>query len=166
MLARRTVEEFVSTGKIIRPPSDLPDLLKTRAACFVSIKTLDGDLRGCIGTVEPVQDTLAQEIITNAVSAATRDPRFAPVRADELKHLKYSVDVLSEPEPCDIDDLDPKIYGVIVEHESGYPRGLLLPALPGVETSQQQVEIAARKAGLDPNGKLKLFRFRADRYSE
>ena len=166
VLARRTVEEFVSTGSIIRPPSDLPDLLKARAACFVSIKTLEGDLRGCIGTVEPVKNTLAEEIIGNAVSAATRDPRFAPVRADELTNLRYSVDVLSEPEPCNVEDLDPKIYGVIVEHESGYPRGLLLPALPGVETSQQQVEIAARKAGLDPNGKVKLFRFRADRYSE
>lgn len=165
-LARRTVETFVGAQQIIPPPSDLPDLFKTRAACFVSIKTLAGDLRGCIGTVEPVKNTLAEEIIGSAVSAATRDPRFAPVRADELANLKYSVDVLSEPEPCEIEDLDPKIYGVIVEHESGYPRGLLLPALQGVETSQQQVEIAARKAGLDPNGTLKLFRFRSDRYSE
>jgi AmmeMemoRadiSam system protein A/AmmeMemoRadiSam system protein B len=165
-LARETVEAFVKKGKIIQPPADLPIDFKARAGCFVSIKTYSGDLRGCIGTVEPLKNTLAEEIIHNAVSAANRDPRFAPVRADELANLKYSVDVLSEPEPCTLEDLDPKIYGLIVEHESGYPRGLLLPNLQGVETAKQQVDIAARKAGLDPNEKLKLFRFRADRYSE
>jgi AmmeMemoRadiSam system protein A len=165
-IARRTVETFINTKKIIDPPDDLPDLFKARAGCFVSIKTSGRELRGCIGTVEPVNNTLAEEIIYNAVSAATRDPRFAPVRADELANLKYSVDVLSEPEPCTLEDLDPNIYGVIVEHESGSPRGLLLPNLQGVNTAAQQVEIAARKAGLDPKGNLKLFRFRADRYSE
>jgi AMMECR1 domain-containing protein len=88
------------------------------------------------------------------------------VRADELANLRYSVDVLSEPELCTLADLDPKRYGVIVEHESGYPRGLLLPNLQGVETATQQLDIAARKAGIDPKGNLKLFRFTADRYSE
>ena len=165
-LARRAIETFVTTKKIIPPPVDLPDIFQTRAGCFVSIKTRDGELRGCIGTVQPVNDSLAGELIHNAVSAATRDPRFAPVRADELATLKYSVDVLSQPEPCQLEDLDPHLYGVIVEHESGYPRGLLLPNLPGVDTSAQQVEIAARKAGLDLDEKLKLFRFRAHRFSE
>ena len=165
-LARLTIETFLNTGKIIAPPHDLPDFFRARAGCFVSIKTHNGDLRGCIGTVEPVKNTLAEEIIDNAVSAATRDPRFPPVRADELANLRYSVDVLSEPEPCTLADLDPKLYGVIVEHESGYPRGLLLPNLQGVETPRQQVDIAARKAGIDPKEKLKLFRFRSDRFSE
>jgi AmmeMemoRadiSam system protein A/AmmeMemoRadiSam system protein B len=165
-LARLTTETFVNIGKIIAPPHHLPDFFKARAGCFVSIKTLGGDLRGCIGTVEPVKNTLAEEIIYNAVSAATRDPRFSPVRADELGNLKYSVDVLSEPDACTLEDLDPKIYGVIVEHESGFPRGLLLPNLKGVESARQQVDIAARKAGIDPKGNLKLFRFRADRYPE
>jgi AmmeMemoRadiSam system protein A/AmmeMemoRadiSam system protein B len=165
-LARRTIETFVTTGRIIDRPDDLPDLFKARAGCFVSIKTHDGDLRGCIGTVEPVKRTLAEEIIYNAISAATRDPRFTPVRADELAHLKYSVDVLSEPEPCDLEDLDPRIYGVIVEQERGHLRGLLLPNLPGVDTASQQVDIAARKAGFNPKGNMKLFRFGADRFSE
>jgi len=165
-LARFTIETFVTTGKIISPPNDLPDFFSTRAGCFVSIKTHEGDLRGCIGTVEPVKATLAEEIIYNAVSAAMRDPRFEPVRADELAQLKYSVDVLSEPEPCTLEDLDPRIYGVIVEDESGYPRGLLLPNLQGIESAKQQLDIAARKAGLDPKRSLNLFRFRADRYSE
>jgi AmmeMemoRadiSam system protein A/AmmeMemoRadiSam system protein B len=165
-LARRTIESFVSTGKIIAPPEDLAEFFKAHAGCFVSIKTRDGDLRGCIGTVEPARDTLAEEIIQNAVSAATRDPRFAPVRKDELGNLRYSVDVLSEPEPCTLAELDPRVYGVIVEHKSGYPRGLLLPNLEGIDTAAEQVAIAARKAGLDPHGDLKFFRFRADRYGE
>ncbi|HYW73022.1 MAG TPA: AmmeMemoRadiSam system protein A [Pyrinomonadaceae bacterium] len=165
-LARSAIEVFANTGKIIKPADDLPDFFTARAGCFVSIKTLDGDLRGCIGTIEASQDTLAEEIIYNAVSAATRDPRFTPVRADELPNLKYSVDVLSEPEPCNLEDLNPNVYGVIVEDESGYPRGLLLPNLAGIDTAAQQVEIAARKAGIAPNAPRKLFRFRAHRYRE
>jgi AmmeMemoRadiSam system protein A len=178
MLARRTIETFVTTREVIRAPgppataggSDKPDhlsdLIAARAGCFVSIKTLDGDLRGCIGTIDPVKDTLAEEVITNAISAATHDPRFSPVKKDELPNLKYSVDVLSAPEPCSVDDLDPQIYGVIVEDESGLRRGLLLPNLEGINTAAQQIEIASRKAGIASGTPIKLFRFRAERYSE
>ena len=174
-LARRTIETFITTGTIIDAPgppataggSDkTPDLLSARAGCFVSIKTRAGDLRGCIGTVDPEKDTLAEEIITNAINAATRDPRFSPVRRNELPGLKYSVDVLSAPAPCTLDDLNPKIYGVIVQDESGFRRGLLLPNLEGIDTNTHQVEIASRKAGIGPGTPVKLFRFRADRYSE
>jgi AmmeMemoRadiSam system protein A len=160
------IETFVREGTIITPPANLPDEFSARAGCFVSIKTRDGDLRGCIGTVDPVNDTLAEEIITNAVSSATRDPRFSPVRPDELPNLKYSVDVLSAPELCNLDDLDPKIYGVIVEDEIGFRRGLLLPNLAGITSAADQVEIASRKAGIPPETRVKLFRFRSDRYSE
>jgi len=165
-LARHTIETFIKTNTVIDPPDDLPDLFNARAGCFVSIKTGEDDLRGCIGTIEPVKDTLAEEIIANAISAATRDPRFPPVRADELPGLKYSVDVLSAPEPCALEDLDPRIYGVIVEDESGIRRGLLLPDLAGIDTARQQVDIASRKAGLPPRANVKLFRFSAERYSE
>ncbi|HBB98164.1 MAG TPA: AmmeMemoRadiSam system protein A [Blastocatellia bacterium] len=165
-LARRTIETFITSSKVIDPPDGLPDLFNARAGCFVSIKTRDGDLRGCIGTIDPVKDTLGEEIIANAISAATRDPRFTPVGAAELPNLRYSVDVLSAPEPCSLDDLDPKIYGVIVEDESGFHRGLLLPDLEGIDTAEQQIEIALGKAGLAPNAAVKLFRFRAERYSE
>jgi AmmeMemoRadiSam system protein A len=160
------IETFVATGKVADPPEPLSDLLAARAGCFVSIKTVDGDLRGCIGTVEPVTDTLAEEIIANAVNAATRDPRFPPVDKAELPNLKYSVDVLSAPESTTLGELDPKIYGVIVEDEGGSHRGLLLPNLAGIDSAIQQVEIAARKAGIKPNPNLRLYRFRSDRYSE
>jgi len=165
-LARLTIETFVKTGTIIHPPENLPDFFQARAGCFVSIKTRAGDLRGCIGTIDPARNTLADEIIWNAVSAATHDPRFSPVSAGELPDLRYSVDVLSAPEPCTREDLDPNIYGVIVQHVSGFPRGLLLPQLEGIDTAAQQVEIAARKAGITMSDQIKLFRFRSDRYSE
>src|SRR5262249_24590211 len=117
-------------------------------------------------TIDPVKDTLAEEIIANAVSAATLDPRFSPVRPDELLNLKYSVDVLSVPEPATLESLDPKVYGVIVADENGAQRGLLLPNLPGINTAERQVELASRKAGLPQGAKVTLYRFRAERYSE
>ncbi|MGB9178540.1 MAG: AmmeMemoRadiSam system protein A [Pyrinomonadaceae bacterium] len=166
-LARRTIETFVREGVVIeKPETDDNPLLDQRAACFVSIKTLDGDLRGCIGTIEPTQETLAEELIANSISAATRDPRFPPVASHELSNLRYSVDVLHAPEPARFEELDPKSYGVIVEDEAGLYRGLLLPDLPGVETVEQQVEIAARKAGIRQSTPLKLSRFRVERFRE
>src|SRR5258706_2003838 len=165
-LARTVVETFVKEGSMVPAPKEPSDLLSQRAGCFVSIKTLAGELRGCIGTIYPLKDSLAEEIILNAISAATRDPRFAPVRKDELPGLKYSVDVLSQPEAAKLSGLDPKVYGVIVEDKKGLRRGLLLPNLKGIETAAQQVEIASRKAGISVGDELKLWRFRAERYQE
>jgi AmmeMemoRadiSam system protein A/AmmeMemoRadiSam system protein B len=165
-LARRTVETFVLAGTQIKPPENPSGLLAERAACFVSIKTRDGDLRGCIGTIEPVRDTLAEELIANAINAATRDPRFLPVSASELPNLRYSVDILSASEPAKLEELDPAVYGVIVEDESGLRRGLLLPDIEGVDTASKQVEIASRKAGIPPGTPVKLSRFRAQRFRE
>jgi AmmeMemoRadiSam system protein A len=166
-LARRTVETFVREGRLVEVPNAADDsLLGARAACFVSIKTYEGDLRGCIGTVEPTKPTLAEELIHNAISAATRDPRFLPVSPSELPHLRYSVDVLSSPEPTRFQDLNPKTYGLIVEDRRGR-RGLLLPDLEGVETAEQQFQITARKAGIAPGAEdVKLYRFRVRRYGE
>lgn len=165
-LARRTVETFVREGRIIEKPPESSALLSERAACFVSIKTDEGELRGCIGTIEPVKETLAEELIANAISAATRDPRFPPIEPGELTYLCYSVDVLSRPEPARFEDLDPTCYGVIVEDEDGMHRGLLLPDLEGINTASQQVEIAARKAGITPGSSLRFSRFRVERFRE
>lgn len=165
-LARLAVETFVLTGKPIAAPEDTSPLLSARAPCFVSIKTHTGDLRGCIGTIEPVKENLAEELIANAINAATRDPRFDPVSEDELKDLRYSVDILAAAEPATVEDLNPKVYGVIVEDVSGRLRGLLLPDIAGVESPSQQVEIAARKAGIPHGTPLKISRFRVDRYPE
>ena len=165
-VAREVVEKFVRTGSQVKPPENPSGLLAVRAACFVSIKTRDGDLRGCIGTIEPSRDTLVEELIANAISAATRDPRFMPVSANELSHLRYSVDILSTPEPATFEELDPAVYGVIVEDEEGRRRGLLLPDIDGVDSSARQVEIASRKAGIAPGTPVKLSRFRVERFCE
>jgi AmmeMemoRadiSam system protein A/AmmeMemoRadiSam system protein B len=165
-LAREAVETFVRSGKQVSVPHDSSGLLSARAACFVSIKTAGGDLRGCIGTIEPARESLGEEIIANAISAATRDPRFDPVSAGELEGLRYSVDILSAPEPATMATLDPAVYGVIVKDESGLRRGLLLPAIEGIDTVAKQVEIASRKAGIGPDEPVELSRFRVDRFRE
>jgi AmmeMemoRadiSam system protein A len=165
-LARRAVETFTQTGELIEPITSSSGLLGARAPCFVCLKMRDGELRGCIGTIEAAKETLAAEIVANAVSAATSDPRFDPVTESELADLTYSVDVLLPAEPAAMDELDPSVYGVIVEDENETRRGLLLPDIPGVETAVQQVEIAKRKAGISPETPVKLSRFRVERYRE
>ncbi|MFC1911537.1 AmmeMemoRadiSam system protein B [Chloroflexota bacterium] len=161
-LARKTVETYVKEGKIPPPPGRLTREMKERAGVFVSIHKL-GDLRGCIGTFEPKQKNVAAEIMNNAISSATRDPRFPPVSPEELEHLDYKVDVLTTPEPvADESHLDSKKYGVIVE--SGFRRGLLLPDLEGVDTVDYQIDICRQKAGIAPDEPIKLYRFEVKRY--
>lgn len=147
-LARQGIERFVRDHAPLTVPSDLPaEMLDRRAGVFVSIHK-HGRLRGCIGTIGPVTNSIAEEIARNAISACSEDPRFPPVRDDELDQLEISVDVLGEPEPVDSqDDLDPQRFGVIVTN--GTRRGLLLPMLDGVDTVDEQIEIAMRKAGIN-----------------
>jgi AmmeMemoRadiSam system protein A len=166
-LARYAVETYVLERRVYATePASLSSLLQQASACFVSIKTFDHELRGCIGTLNPTQSTLAGEIIANAISAATRDPRFQPVSEEELSHLRYSVDVLDEPEPTRFEDLDPGVFGVIVEDATGSRRGILLPEIKGIERAEQQVQIAARKAGISIHQPHRLFRFRVRRFAE
>ena len=161
-LARATVEAYVRDGRVTEPPSPPIPEMQERRGVFVSLH-LGKNLRGCIGTIEPTRRNVAEEIIANAISAATRDPRFPPVSADELPRLGISVDVLTEPEPiASSDELDPKVYGVIVE--SGARRGLLLPDLEGVDTVARQVTIALQKAWIDPRSPYRMYRFRVLRY--
>ena len=164
-LARHSLESYVRDGKRLALPIDLPsELLNTRAGAFVSIKKA-GQLRGCIGTILPVRDSLAAEIIANAVAAGTEDPRFPAVTADELDDLVYDVDVLSEPEPIEgPNQLDVKRYGVIVSSADGHRRGLLLPDLEGIDTVEEQISIARRKGGISPDEKIKLQRFEVTRH--
>ncbi len=161
-LAKKTVETYVNECKVVSSPKELTPEMRERAGVFVSIHKF-GELRGCIGTFEPQSKNVAEEIITNATSSATRDPRFPPVSPEELDHLDYSVDVLTKPVPVENkDQLDPRKYGVIVE--CGMRRGLLLPDLEGVDTVDQQVEICCLKAGIAPDEPLKLYRFEVKRY--
>ena len=164
-LARRSLEHYVRERRMINVPVSIPgaeEMLTKRAGAFVSIHK-HGKLRGCIGTIAPVQSSLAKEIIENAVSAAVHDPRFDPITPDELQWLEINVDVLGEPEAIDSpDELDVKKYGVIVS--SGFKRGLLLPDLDGVDTVEQQISIAKQKAGIGKWESVKLQRFEVVRH--
>lgn len=160
-LAREAVECFARQRRALQP-SDVPKEFAGRAGVFVSIKK-NGELRGCIGTIEATRENIAAEIVQNAMSAAFDDPRFAPVQVSELDWLVYSVDVLGRPEEIvDKDQLDPERYGVIVR--KGRKTGLLLPALPGIDTVDEQLRIAARKAGISDLTGAKLYRFEVVRY--
>ncbi len=161
-LARRAVEEYTRHRRVIDPPEDLPEEMKGQAGVFCSIKKYD-QLRGCIGTIHPTTASIAREIIRNAIAAAADDPRFTPVEPDELDDLVYSVDVLTPAERIsNTDELDPKVYGVIVR--KGTRSGLLLPDLEGIDDAREQVAIAKRKAGIAPDEDVELFRFEVKRY--
>ena len=162
-LAKDTIELYVREKKVLEVRGeDLIGEMTGKAGVFVSLK-IGGCLRGCIGTFQPCEPNVATEVIRNAISASNCDPRFSPVRKDELDSLEYSVDVLTAPEQVkDMKDLDPKRYGVIVQ--AGRCRGLLLPDLEGVDTVEEQVGIAMQKAGIRPGTPITLFRFEVKRY--
>ena len=160
-LAKKAVETYVKEGNTIQP-EELTTEMKEKAGVFVSIHKGD-ELRGCIGTFEPAEKNVAEEVIANAISSATKDPRFSPVTLEELEDLSYSVDVLTTPEPIESkDELDPKRYGAIVE--AGWQRGLLLPDLEGVDSVDYQIDICRQKAGIAPDKPVKLYRFEVKRY--
>ena len=155
------VQAYVGGGRAPEAPGHV--FYERRAACFVTLKKY-GELRGCIGTLEPAEASLGTEIARNAHSSAMRDPRFPPVTEDECEAVTCSVDVLSPSEPCTVEDLDPQTYGVIVE--AGFRRGVLLPALAGVDTVEAQVDIALQKAGISRDQSFDVRRFRVTRYRQ
>ncbi len=161
-LAKTAVEEYVRNRRVIPPPEVLTPEMKEKAGVFVCLKK-HGQLRGCIGTFMPACRNVAEEIIRNAVSAVSEDPRFLPVSEEELASLQYSVDILSPPERiCDRGKLDPKRYGVIVARKE--KKGLLLPDLEGIETVEEQIRIAMMKAGIGPDEEVDIYRFEVRRY--
>jgi AmmeMemoRadiSam system protein A len=162
-LAKDTVELYIREGRITEVrEEDLTPEFKQRAGVFICLK-IKGSLRGCIGTFQPEEPTIAQETVRNAISAATCDPRFECVRTNELEAIEYTVDVLTPPEKiASKAELDPRKYGVIVR--AGGRRGLLLPDLEGVDTVDYQVSIAMQKAGILPGTPVELFRFEVKRY--
>ncbi len=161
-LAREAIKVYLETGKVLKTPVVLTDEMKERHGVFVSLK-IKGRLRGCIGTFEPAASNVAEEIILNALNSATEDPRFMPVMLSELEDIDISVDILSSPERIkSTNELNPAKYGVIVKN--GYKRGLLLPALEGVNTVEQQVDIARDKAGIAERDPIELYRFEVRRF--
>lgn len=162
-LARKSIAYYLQNRKKLPLPDDLPpELIEQQAGVFVSLKKGER-LRGCIGTFLPNKDNIALEIIENAISSAIHDPRFSPVTLDEVGSLSISVDVLSAPEEIkNNSQLNPKKYGVIVS--CGYKKGLLLPDLEGVDTIEQQIDIARQKAGIYADEDFEIERFEIKRY--
>jgi AmmeMemoRadiSam system protein A len=163
-LARAAIEAYVREGRELTPLEAPAPIEGKPTGVFVTIHTRDtGELRGCIGTIEPTEPWLAQETINNAIASATRDPRFPPVRPHELDNLEIDVSVLYPSEPIDSTaQLDPKQYGVIVQR--GHRRGLLLPDIPGIDDAETQVALARQKAWIDPDEPVQLYRFRVEKY--
>ncbi|MCB1053723.1 MAG: AmmeMemoRadiSam system protein A [Acidobacteria bacterium] len=161
-LAEMTIRKWVQAHEKFK----LIDRAHYRAGCFVSLHERDsGDLRGCIGTIEPQQSDFLLEVRENAIAAATRDPRFEPVSVQELDDLTIEVSELKPPETIpDPEYLSPWRYGVVVEARGR--RGVLLPALDGIDTAEQQIAIARRKAGLDPYEPVQLWRFEVVKHAE
>lgn len=164
VLARRNLESYFYEGKLLTS-EDIEDkeLLNDRKGVFVSLK-INGELRGCIGTIAPTTNSVAEEIIRNSISAALNDPRFSPVKKEELLDIDISVDLLYSPEKTDFNGLDPKVYGVIVSY--GEKRGLLLPNLEGIDTKEEQVSIAREKGGIREDVPYTLERFKVERFKE
>jgi AmmeMemoRadiSam system protein A len=163
-LARTAIESYVREHRVAEA-SPVPGLERRRAGVFVSLHRKDGSLRGCIGTFMPTKPTIEDEIVRNAISAATHDPRFQPVSEAELADLDISVDVLEPPEPAaGMEALDPKTYGIIVSAADGR-QALLLPDLEGVDTPDTQLRITCHKGGIDPDrDRYSIHRFRVTRH--
>lgn len=161
-LAKEAIAHFLHHQNYIPVPANVPEPFKKQAGVFVTLKK-EKILRGCIGTVFPKASSISEEIIQNAVSSATRDPRFPPVTLDELSYLSYSVSVLTPFLPVrSLEELDPKTYGVIVQ--SGMKSGVLLPGIPEITTVEQQLAIVRQKAGIGPNEKIQIHRFQTTVY--
>ncbi len=165
-LAREAIRYYLATGGILDPGPESGD--PPPSGVFVSLHDvaapgqLEGPLRGCIGSVRPQEGSLRSEIARLAVAAATSDPRFAPLRPGEVDDLAVTVYLLGDAEPVDgLDDLEPARYGVIVDGPGGRS-GLLLPAIPGISTADEQVDVARRKASISPNDPTSLSRFEAE----
>lgn len=163
-LAKEAISHYLKTSQVLSMPDWVSkELASTKQGVFVSLY-LNGQLRGCIGTIEPTQKNLAQEIIRNALSAAFQDPRFPPIKPEELTELDISVDILSKPEKIEgLGDHNPKKYGLIVK-ASNNRSGLLLPNLPGVKSGQEQLNIASQKGGILESEEKELYRFKSKRY--
>ncbi len=166
-LAKDAIEKYIETEKTMPVPENLPpEFYKKKGGVFVSIHK-GKELRGCIGTYLPARKNLAEEIIANAVAACSRDSRFSPMAPEELPELTVEVNLLSEPKKISsLKELDPKKYGVIVKRGDG-KCGLLLPGLEGVDSADQQISIACRKAGINPCSKedTEIYKFAVQKFS-
>jgi AmmeMemoRadiSam system protein A len=158
----RSAEHFIETGKPLTCPDPLPESLKKNAGVFVSIKK-QGSLRGCIGTITPKYKNLAEEVIQNALLAASQDPRFNPIQQRELPSLTFSVDVLTPLEKIEnLQGHNIKQLGLLVQGEG--KQGVLLPDLENIKSAEQQLKVCLKKGGFNSLDTYEIFRFEVKRF--
>ena len=163
-LAKISVERYITSGKIVKLKAKLTGVQAEKAGAFVSIHK-QGNLRGCIGTISPIKQDLREEIVSNAISAATKDYRFKVINLGELDNLEYSVDILSPLQKVQsVDELNPTKYGIILTANSG-KRAVLLPNLPGIDTVEKQISITKQKARINSDEKFEIQKFEVKRYT-
>jgi len=157
-LGRRAIETYLRSHQLIEPPEPIPMEWQAPSAAFVTLRK-NGAMRGCVGSTRPTEATAAHELIRYAIASAVRDPRFHPVRLDEVPLLSIRVQLLDPAEPLtDITRIDPKTDGIIVR--SGDRQALLLPGIEEIVTPEQQLRAACQKAGIDRHAALQVERFR------
>jgi AmmeMemoRadiSam system protein A len=164
-LAKLAVDKHIKEGKTVNPPKGLPSYFFLRkAGSFITIEQ-NGKLRGCIGTYLPTKKNIAEEIIQNAISAATQDFRFSQIKNGDLEQLSYSVYILDKLKKIkDISELDPIKYGILVKSDKG-KTGLLLPNLEGLNTPEKQYGAVCDKCGIIlGEEETILYRFKAKKY--
>ena len=165
-LAELAVTSYITKGATIVPPDWIPKkYINTNAGTFVTIKE-NNELRGCIGTYAPTKENVAKEIITNAIDAATSDPRFKPIGIKDLGNLSYEVYILEKPEQIkSLSELNPQKLGVIVFSSQKNSSALLLPSLEGIDSVEQQLSCVTQKAGIDPRQeKLTIIKFKTEKF--
>ena len=144
-LARAAIVSTLEDRPLSRPASE-PSCFSLRQGLFVTLEVY-GKLRGCIGVIE-AQGQLRESIIHCAQSAAFRDPRFPPLRAEELSGLEIEISVLSGLFPIALDQIQIGKHGLVVATEN--QRGLLLPqvATENKLSREEFLEETCHKAGL------------------
>jgi len=164
-LAKKAIETYFLEGKTLAVPKKMPAAFKKQAGVFVTIFN-NGELRGCIGTYLPTTPNLAKEIIANAISAATHDWRFPKITKEELPCLNYEVSVLEKPEIIkNLEELDPKNFGIIVQGANSHRSALLLPDLEGLDTKEKQLAACLHKANINPaQEQIIIFKFKTKKY--
>jgi MEMO1 family protein len=154
-LARSSLESNVKGEKVIQP-EQIPAITKSNKGCFVTL-TKHGDLRGCIGYIEPIKP-LFLAVMENARNAALSDPRFPAVSPQELKDIKLEISVLTEPQPLEYKDpqdllnkLVPGRDGIILE--KGWASSTFLPQVwDQLPDKVQFLEHLSLKGGMPADG--------------
>lgn len=158
--------------RLVVVPDDYPESLCAWRPAFVTLRTPDGELRGCVGSLVARQ-SLVEDVAWNAYNAAFNDPRFSPVGPEELARLDFTISILTPEEPISAADepallamLQPGLDGLTLR--CGTATSTLLPSVwESLPDPREFLKILKKKAGLAADfwsDELRFFRYRAEAY--